>query len=81
MKYFPKVFQNVYVTGVGSFLPGEAISNERIDDFIAPLNSLSHRIKERILKDNGIQTRHYGIDAEGKPLKTASATPAPSFRT
>lgn len=80
MKYFPKVFQNVYITGVGSFLPGEAISNERIDDFIAPLNSLSHRIKERILKDNGIQTRHYGIDAEGKTLYSATELAAQAVK-
>ena len=80
MKYFPRYFQNVYITGCGSFLPGEPVSNEMIDAYIAPLNSLSNRIKERILKDNGIQTRHYGIDAEGNTSYSAAQLAAEAIK-
>ncbi|MET0535722.1 MAG: beta-ketoacyl-ACP synthase III [Steroidobacter sp.] len=61
----PIRFDSVYVTSTGSFLPGAPISNDDIDQYIAPINAVSARIKRRILAENGIATRHYAIDAEG----------------
>jgi 3-oxoacyl-[acyl-carrier-protein] synthase-3 len=61
-------FDSVYVTSTGSFLPGAAVSNDDIDQFIAPINATSPRIKRRILAENGITTRHYAIDADGATL-------------
>jgi 3-oxoacyl-[acyl-carrier-protein] synthase-3 len=58
-------FNSVYVTSTGSFLPGAPVGNDDIDQFIAPINATSARIKRRILAENGIATRHYAIDAEG----------------
>lgn len=80
MKYFPRHYENVYITGFGGFLPGEPVDNERIDDYIAPLNSLSGRIKERILKDNGIQTRHYGINVDGNTCYSATQMAAEAVK-
>jgi 3-oxoacyl-[acyl-carrier-protein] synthase-3 len=64
----PIRFDSVYVTSTGSFLPGAPVSNEDIDQFIAPINATSPRIKRRILAENGITTRHYAIDANGATL-------------
>ena len=61
----PIQFDSVYVTSTGLFLPGAPVSNEDIDQFIAPLNATSSRIKRRILAENGITTRHYAINATG----------------
>lgn len=58
-------YENVYLIGTGSFLPGEPVSNAEIDRFIRPVNSKSVRLKNMILKENGIETRYYGIDPEG----------------
>ena len=58
-------FNHTYVTGFGSHLPGNPVTNDEMDDFIRPVNDKSSRIKRRILKENGIKTRHYGIDKEG----------------
>jgi 3-oxoacyl-[acyl-carrier-protein] synthase III len=64
----PTRFEDVYVTSTGSFLPGAPVDNDDIDQFIAPINATSARIKRRILAENGIATRHYAIDAEGATL-------------
>lgn len=61
----PLRFNTVYVTSTGSFLPGAPVGNDDIDRFIAPINATSARIKRRILAENGIEARHYAIDAEG----------------
>lgn len=61
----PIAYRNVYCVGSGAFLPGEPVSNDRIDQFIAPLNRQSGRIKARVLADNGIVTRHYAIAEDG----------------
>jgi 3-oxoacyl-[acyl-carrier-protein] synthase-3 len=62
----PIQFDHVYLSAAGLYLPGPAIDNEEMDAFIAPINKISKRIKSRILAENGIKTRHYAIDAEGK---------------
>ncbi len=64
----PTRFNRVYIQSAGYHLPGEPVDNEAMDDFIAPLNRISLRIKNKILAENGIQTRHYAIDKNGDTL-------------
>ncbi|MGM8227351.1 iron-containing redox enzyme family protein [Cellvibrio sp. ARAG 10.3] len=61
----PIRFNQVYIDAAGYFLPGDPVDNDAMDTFIAPINRLSKRIKQKILKENGIQTRHYAIDEQG----------------
>jgi 3-oxoacyl-[acyl-carrier-protein] synthase-3 len=53
---------NAYLTSTGSFLPGPPIDNSEIEDFLGRVEGKSSRLKSRILKSNGIKTRHYAID-------------------
>ena len=62
----PTRFDRVYIESAGYFLPGAPVCNTEMDAYIAPLNRLSGRIKARILAENGIQSRHYAIDTEGR---------------
>ena len=61
----PAFFEKVYIDATARHLPGPAIDSASMDAFVAPLNRISSRIKKRILEENGIRTRHYGIDADG----------------
>lgn len=61
----PVAFQNVYLESAGYFMPGEPVPNTRMDEFIAPLNRISERIKRRILAENGIKQRYYAVGADG----------------
>ncbi|MEM7251575.1 MAG: iron-containing redox enzyme family protein [Pseudomonadota bacterium] len=58
-------FDNAFIVGTGSFLPGPPINNDDIANYIAPMSTRSRRIMNRVLRDNGIQTRHYAIDEAG----------------
>lgn len=68
----PAHFKRVYLNSVGSFLPGPAINNDEMDSYVGSINAQSSRIKRRILAENGILNRHYGIDKEGKTLFSAT---------
>lgn len=72
----PTQFECVFLQGTGRFLPGAAVDNAAMDAYIAPLNRISGRIKQRILSENGIRNRHYAIDAEGNTLFSNAAMAA-----
>jgi 3-oxoacyl-[acyl-carrier-protein] synthase-3 len=55
---------SAFVTSTGSFLPGPPIDNEQIEDLLGLVEGQRSRLKSRILKANGIRTRHYAIDAQ-----------------
>lgn len=72
----PVVFDRVYLHSTGYFMPGTPVDNDAMDAYIAPLNRMSDRIKRRVLAENGIQTRHYAIDAQGVTTHTNAALAA-----
>jgi 3-oxoacyl-[acyl-carrier-protein] synthase-3 len=60
-----------YITGVGAFLPNAPVDNEGIEPILGSLNGTPSRIRKRILRNNGIRTRHYAVDpATGRPTHT-----------
>jgi 3-oxoacyl-[acyl-carrier-protein] synthase-3 len=65
-------FKQVYLNSTGAFLPGAAVNNEEMDQFIGSINNQSNRIKRRILAENGIKSRHYAIDREGQTLYSSA---------
>ncbi|MBA3562918.1 MAG: iron-containing redox enzyme family protein [Gammaproteobacteria bacterium] len=56
----------VYITAAGAYLPGEPVDNERIEDVLGFVDGKPSRLKKRILKSNGIRTRHYALDENGQ---------------
>ena len=72
----PILFDHVYLNAWGFHLPGEPIDNEGMDAFIAPINRISGRIKSRVLAENGIQSRHYAIDAQGNTVQSHASMAA-----
>ncbi|MBZ9613325.1 beta-ketoacyl-ACP synthase III [Rheinheimera maricola] len=55
---------SVYITSSGHFLPGPAINNDQMEPLLGLVHGKPSRLKRRILQSNGIQTRHYAIDAQ-----------------
>ncbi|MBB1624679.1 iron-containing redox enzyme family protein [Achromobacter sp. UMC71] len=76
----PIAFNRVYLESAGYFMPGEPVSNEAMDSYIAPLNRMSSRIKTRILAENGIKQRYYAIDPEGATVFTNAQLAANAIR-
>ena len=66
-------FNRTFITGTSSFLPGEPVDNESMDQYIGSINRMSGRIKQRILAENGIRTRHYALDPAGHSLHSVTS--------
>lgn len=54
--------QKVFITSAGKFLPGEPITNSEIEDYLGLINGKPSRTKEKMLTQNGIQTRYYALN-------------------
>lgn len=76
----PTAFDRVYLQSASYFMPGEPVDNVRMDDYIAPLNRISSRIKSRILAENGIKQRYYAIDTQGNTVMSNAALASNAIR-
>jgi 3-oxoacyl-[acyl-carrier-protein] synthase III len=59
------VSNSVYITALGKFLPGPPVSNDEMEAHLGLIGGKPSRLKPRILKQNGIQSRHYALDRNG----------------
>lgn len=50
-----------FITSTGAYLPGDPIDNEHIGQYLGQVLG-ERRVRRRILKANGIHTRHYALD-------------------
>ncbi|MGW1508263.1 3-oxoacyl-[acyl-carrier-protein] synthase III C-terminal domain-containing protein [Streptomyces sp. NPDC002394] len=57
-----------YITAMGRFLPGEPVPNEEIEDYIGSVGQASSVLREQILENCGIKSRHYAIDKQHRTL-------------
>lgn len=73
-------YGSVYLTSTGAFFPGEPVANDRIDEFVAPLNGASARLKRRILAENGIERRYYSTGPDGQTRFSATQMAAAAIR-
>ena len=55
--------RDCYITSTGAFLPGNPIHNESIQNYLGKVLG-EGKVRERILKANGIQSRHYALDQQ-----------------
>lgn len=54
-----------YITHTGAFLPGKAIDNKEINEYMGIMPG-EKRVQRMILRANGIKTRHYALDKAQK---------------
>lgn len=57
---------NAYITRTGSFLPGEIIDNASLPSFMGELDGEAD-VRRKILRMNGIKSRHYALDPNQNP--------------
>lgn len=55
-----------YITDTARFLPGQAIPNKRISDYLGALND-EESVKRRVLRMNGIRQRHFAQTCDQVP--------------
>jgi 3-oxoacyl-[acyl-carrier-protein] synthase III len=71
----------VFLTRTGSFLPFAPVGNEEIEDVLGRVGGKASRARRMVLRNNGIQSRHYAIDrATGLPAMTNAQLTASAIR-
>jgi 3-oxoacyl-[acyl-carrier-protein] synthase-3 len=60
--------KTAYLTALGKFLPGAPISNDEMEEYLGKIHGKRSRARARILKQNGIEQRHYAIDKQQRSL-------------
>ncbi|MDP2175148.1 MAG: beta-ketoacyl-ACP synthase III [Bacteroidota bacterium] len=54
--------KEVYITAAGIFLPNNPIQNNEMEEYLGEINQTPSRAKNRILNQNGIETRYYALN-------------------
>jgi 3-oxoacyl-[acyl-carrier-protein] synthase-3 len=57
-----------YLTALGKFLPGPPIGNDEMEDYLGRIHARPSRARARVLRQNGIVSRHYAIDKQQRSL-------------
>ena len=63
---------DVYINGLGAFLPGDPIPNAEMEDYIGRVFGKSSRYRATSLRQNKIKTRHYALDRDGGSLYSSA---------
>jgi len=63
---------DVYITRISKFLPNESVSNDEMEKYLGLINKQPSKSKKIILRNNGIKSRYYAINREGKATHTNS---------
>ena len=70
----------VYINALGKFLPGPPVSNDEMEDYLGRIHGKASRARHRILKQNGIQSRHYAMDRQQRSLFSNAGMAARAVR-
>ncbi len=71
---------SAYITATGSFLPGYPVANDEIEDYIGKAGHASSDLKDLVLANCGIKTRHYAIDKDQQTVFSNTAMAAAAVR-
>jgi 3-oxoacyl-[acyl-carrier-protein] synthase-3 len=65
--------REVFITGVGATLPGEPVGNDAMEARLGLIGGRASALGRRALRWNGIETRHYALDADGRATTSNAA--------
>ena len=71
---------SAYITATGSFLPGDPVPNDEIEDYIGKAGRSTSDLKDITLANCGIKTRHYAIDKAQQTVISNAAMAANAVR-
>jgi 3-oxoacyl-[acyl-carrier-protein] synthase III len=69
-----------FITALGKFLPGQPVDNDSMEEFLGVINGKVSRVRKRILRQNGIQSRYYAIDRQQQTLFSNAVMAANAVR-
>ena len=60
------MLRDVYVTRIAKYLPNEPVSNDEMEGVLGMVAGKPSRARRIVLKQNGIETRYYVLNKQGK---------------
>src|ERR1700739_33914 len=72
---------HAYINALGKFLPGDPIGNDSMEEFLGVIGGKASRVRQRVLRQNGIQTRYYAIDLHQQTRFSNAAMAAHAVRS
>lgn len=60
------MLKEVFITKLSKFLPNEPIENDQVEHYLGMIDNTPSRARRIVLRNNGIKTRHYSLNKEGK---------------
>ncbi|MCH7232280.1 iron-containing redox enzyme family protein [Glycomyces sp. L485] len=72
--------ETAFITAAGSYLPGPPVANDEIAGRLGGVDERGDRLRRRILAANGITSRHYALDAQGRTTELNEELAAAALR-
>jgi 3-oxoacyl-[acyl-carrier-protein] synthase-3 len=69
-----------FITSVGKFLPGEPVTNDRIEARLGQVGPKPSGLRERVLRQNRIERRYYAIDDDQRTVYSNAQMAARAVR-
>lgn len=69
-----------YITSVGSFLPGEPVTNDQMESRLGQIGPKPSGLRERVLRQNKIERRYYALDEKQRTTHTNAEMAAHAVR-
>jgi len=73
--------RKVFITRISKFLPNQQVDNDHIEDFLGMVGGKPSRAKNIVLRHNGIKTRYYALDENGKSTHSNALLAANAVRS
>ncbi len=74
------MLNEVYITNTSIFLPNDPVSNEEMELYLGYINGKPSKSKKIVLRNNGIKTRYYALNKEGKATHSNAEMTAQAVR-
>lgn len=72
--------RSVYINKIATFLPGEPISNDGMEEYLGFVDGKKSRSKSIVLRNNKITTRYYARDKQGNSTHTNAELTAEAIK-
>ena len=74
------MLNEVYITNTSIFLPNEPVLNDDMELYLGYINGKPSKSKKIVLRNNGIKTRYYALDKNGKATHSNAEMTAQAIR-
>ncbi len=75
------LLNEVYITNTSIFLPNDPVLNDDMELYLGYINGKPSKSKKIVLRNNGIKTRYYALNKEGKATHSNAEMAAQAVRS